>query len=283
MTSLPPPTVPTAAAPLGTGLRAKILRKRRIRFQMIRTVFALMLREIATTYGRSAGGYLWAIAEPVAGVALLTFVFSLTLMRPALGDNFAMFYATGLLPFTFYFDLSQRLSGAIRFSRPLLAYPTVSYSEALIARLLLNVVTNVTIYGIIFIGIDKIYGLNTPWKLEPLAMSILITTILAAGIGTLNCYLTMEFPVWERIWSILSRPMFLISGVFFTYEMMPSAAKAVLWWNPLIHSVALTRDAAYGSYDASYVSPLYVVTVGMVTLFFGLLLLSRHYRRLLEN
>jgi len=250
---------------------------------MARTVVALMLREISTTYGRSAGGYLWAIAEPVGGVALLTFVFSMTFMRPALGDNFAMFYATGLLPFTFYHDLSSRLSGAIRFSRPLLAYPTVSFSEALIARLILNVLTNVTIYGIIFVGIDWLYQLHTPWSLPPLATSILITTVLAAGIGTLNCYLTMEFPIWERIWSILSRPMFLISGIFFTYEMMPPAAKAILWWNPLIHSVALTRDAAYGTYDASYASPLYVLTVGLVTLFFGLLLLSRHYRRLIEN
>ena len=35
----------------------------------------LALREIATTYGRSPGGYVWALADPILGVALLTLVF----------------------------------------------------------------------------------------------------------------------------------------------------------------------------------------------------------------
>ena len=42
---------------------------------MARTVVALMLREIATTYGRSPGGYVWALADPILGIALLTLVF----------------------------------------------------------------------------------------------------------------------------------------------------------------------------------------------------------------
>ena len=45
--------------------------RKRPRFQMGRTVVALMLREMATTYGRSAGGYAWAILDPVLGVTLL--------------------------------------------------------------------------------------------------------------------------------------------------------------------------------------------------------------------
>ena len=49
---------------------------------MPRIVMALMLREMATTYGRSAGGYLWAILEPILGIALLSVIFSLALARP---------------------------------------------------------------------------------------------------------------------------------------------------------------------------------------------------------
>ena len=49
---------------------------------MPRTVVALILREMATTYGRSAGGYVWAILEPVLGVALLSVVFGMALDIP---------------------------------------------------------------------------------------------------------------------------------------------------------------------------------------------------------
>ena len=53
---------------------------------MGRTVLALMLREMATTYGRSAGGYLWAILDPVLGIALLSVLFSLALRHPPRAD-----------------------------------------------------------------------------------------------------------------------------------------------------------------------------------------------------
>lgn len=268
--------------------RPRVLRRPRrgraqVRFRMLRTVVALMLREMATTYGRSAGGYLWAVAEPVAGIALLTFIFSMTFERPALGDNFALFYATGYLPFMLYNDVAGKVGHAIPFSRPLLAYPSVTFADALIARLLLTVLTQVVIFALILGGIALIYGLDIPWNLPSLATGIAVTALLGAGIGTLNGYLFLEFPVWERAWAIASRPLFLISGVLFTYQMMPPQAQAVLWWNPLIHSVGLVRDGVYGTYDAWYVSVGFVAAVGLVTLFFGLLLLSRHYQRLIER
>ena len=60
-------------------------------FRFVRTILALILREMSTTYGRSAGGYIWAVLEPAAGIALLAFAFSLALRAPSLGTNFALF------------------------------------------------------------------------------------------------------------------------------------------------------------------------------------------------
>jgi capsular polysaccharide transport system permease protein len=39
----------------------------------MRTIVALIMREMATSYGRSPGGYIWAIAEPVAGIVWCPF------------------------------------------------------------------------------------------------------------------------------------------------------------------------------------------------------------------
>ena len=41
------------------------------RFATVRTSVALMLREMVTTYGRSPGGYIWAVVEPVAAATAL--------------------------------------------------------------------------------------------------------------------------------------------------------------------------------------------------------------------
>lgn len=257
--------------------------RKRPRFQMGRTVMALMLREMATTYGRSAGGYLWAILDPVLGVALLSILFSFALRSPPIGENFALFYASGYLPFAMFNSLSQKISRSVQFSRPFMSYPCVTFMDTLIARLVLNGLTDMVVMAIIVVGIIVIYDLPFWVDTGMLGLTLSLTILLSAGIGTLNCFIMTSFPIYERVWSIITRPLFLISGVFFTYDAMPSLAREVLWYNPLIHLVGMTRKSLYPTYGGEYISMSYVALIGLVTLFFGLLLLVRHFKRLMES
>ncbi|SDK62837.1 ABC transporter permease [Paracoccus chinensis] len=253
-------------------------------FRMVRTVAALILREIATTYGRSPGGYVWALADPILGVALLTLVFQHALgnTNPLLGTSFPLFYASGYLPFQMYHDISNKTAQSLRFSRPLLAYPAVTFVDALIARLILNGVLHVIVFTVLVGGIAIVQRIPLVLDVGVVLHALGLTVLLGGGIGTLNCFLIMRFPVWERAWSILTRPLFLMSGIFFTYELMPSVVRDVLWWNPVLHLVGLMRRGIYGVYPADYVNEGYVVTLSLILLVSGLLLLWRRYRDLLE-
>ena len=126
-------------------------------FPSARTIIALVLREMATTYGRSPGGYLWTILEPVAGIALLTLAFSFTFLNPPIGSNFAIFYATVMVPFVAYLDMSAKIAGSIQFSKPLLTYPRVTFADALIGRFLTNGLTQLLSAYIIFTGMLLIF------------------------------------------------------------------------------------------------------------------------------
>ena len=119
----------------------------------LRAITALILREVATAQGRVAGGYLWAVAEPVAAVALLSVVFAMAFAAPPLGQSFALFYATGYLPFMLHADLAQKIGVALRFSRPLLSYPAISWIDAILARFLLNLLTQAVIIVVVLGGL----------------------------------------------------------------------------------------------------------------------------------
>lgn len=237
---------------------------------------------MSTTYGRTSLGYVWALLEPVAGIFLLTLVFSVAFASPPIGTNFALFYASGLLPFMIYTSLSNKISTAMRFSQPLLFYPGVTFVDTLLARLILNSMTELVVFFIVISGI--IYGfhveviLNIPELVLGLAMAI----CLATGVGTLNCFLLTIFPVWERTWAILNRPMFIISCVLFPWDLVPMPYKDWLWWNPITQVIGQVRSGIYATYDGSYVSPLYVFGVSAVLLVAGLVLLER-YRSYLIN
>lgn len=250
---------------------------------MPRVVLALMLREMSTTYGRSALGYLWAILEPAGGILLLTLVFSQALRAPAIGTNFPLFFASGLLPFMAYQTISQKIAVSLRFSRPLLFYPSVTYIDAMLARFLLNAMTQLLIGGVVIGGIIWLYDVDVILDVPVIVTGFCMALSLGAGIGTLNCYLLSVYPVWERAWAILNRPLFLLSCIFFVFDSIPQPYQNWLWWNPLVHCVGEVRTGVYATYDGTYVSRLYVFAVAGVTLMFGLLLLRRYHRDIIND
>ena len=242
---------------------------------------ALLLREMSTTYGRSPGGYVWAVLEPAAGIALLTFVFSLAFNSPPLGSNFPIFYATGILPYTMYVQMNTRLMVSIWFSKPLLQYPAVSFIDAIISRALLCLMTQIMVFYLVVAAILLMYDPQVTIDAPLVALSLTMAASFGAGIGVLNCLLISVFPVWQRIWNILHRPMFIISGIFFLFESIPEPYRSILWFNPLIHVIGVMRKAFYPTYDANYVSAAYVFALALICLVIGLFFLRRWHKDLL--
>ena len=259
------------------------LRSAQASFPTIRAVLALILREMSTTYGRSPGGYVWAILEPAAGIALLTLIFSAGFRNPPLGTSFALFYAAGMFPFLMYNELSMKLGNTIQFSRVLLTYPRVTFVDALIARLSLGVFTQLMVHFIMIGGIVYFLSSNTALDFLKITLAYLMVIALAAGIGTLNSFLTLAYPLWQTAWAITTRPLFLISGIFFTFETVPKPYSDWLWFNPLVHIIGLMRDGFYPFYHPNYVSVGYVMGIGTVTGLSGLFLLHHYHREILDK
>lgn len=248
----------------------------RRRFRTFRSVFALILREMATTYGRSPGGYIWAVLEPVAAIALLSFAFSLAFRAPTLGISFPMFYATGYLPFMMFLDVSIKSAGAIRFSRPLLNFGALTWFDVVLARFLLNLFTHLLTAVVVITGLLLAFETRTSLYMPAIFNALGTAAILAAGVGLTNAYLFLAFPAWERIWQVATRPLFIMSGVFFIFEDVPQDVRHFLWFNPLFHVTGEMRRGFYPTYAADYVAPEFVVALGLGLALFGMLLLSRH-------
>ncbi|MFD0982093.1 ABC transporter permease [Tropicimonas aquimaris] len=254
-------------------------------FKTARTVLALMMREMQTTYGRSPGGYIWAILEPVGAIAMFTLVIAvgLKIRTPSLGSNFPLFYATGFLPFSLAMSTARKISSSLRYSRSLLQYPGVQFTDAIIARFLLNFLTQLMVFFILMVGIHVLFDLSTIRDVPAIAMSLVLAAIFGLGIGTMNAFLFSISPLWDSAWGILTRPLLLLSCVLYIFEEVPWQYQDVLWYNPLVHIIGMMRRGFFATYDATYASPVYVLGVGMVFLVLGLLFLYRFHRDILNR
>lgn len=254
-----------------------------IHISSLRSILALVLREMSSTYGRAPGGYLWTILEPVLGIAFMSYIFSLGFRTPRLGDNFAIFFATGFLPFYMTILIATNVAQAVNYSKALLNYPMVSYMDAIIARLILTTSNQLLVNIILLFGIVSVWETRTVFQVDRALLAYSMVIVIGFSLGVFNCFFITRFQLYQRIYSIATRPLFLASGVIFLYESMPRVLQNVVWYNPLMHATGELRGAFYLQYEAKYVTPVYVFSVSMIFCLLGFILLHRYHRDMVEH
>ena len=253
------------------------------RFKSLRVIAALMLRELESSDSRTSLGFLWAFIDPIATITLMSVVFGVISRSPPIGDNFPLFYLTGIVPFGLYAALASKSAGALRFSRSLLSFPSVKPIDAIMARFLLNFFIEIIVFLVLTFVIIYFWSLNPHIKPLLVIQSLLLAAALGLGLGCFNAVLFLLVPTYDNLWSIVTRPIMLASGVLIPIDSIPEPYATWLWWNPILHGVGAVRGGFYDVYDAYYVSPAYVLFVAMSCLTLGLLFLRAHHREILSN
>ncbi len=201
---------------------------------------------------------------------------------PSLGTSFVLFYASGYLPFLFYSTLQAHVQQALTYSRPLLVFPAVSWVDAVAARFVLNTVTGLAVVAIVLGGLALTTGevrIHAPGQM---LFALILAALLGLGLGVANCLLVGLFPLWGQVWSIISRPLFLVAGVIFVMEDLPAGIQEWLFFTPWIHITGQFRAGLYAGYEASYVSVPLVVMWALVPLAPGLAFLQKHRNTILQ-
>lgn len=247
-----------------------------------RAIGALVIREMITRYGRSWGGYIWAVLEPLGVILVLSLAFSQVVNTPAIGNSFVLFYATGYVPFHFFLETATNTGNSVAVNRSLLQLPLVTALDVVLSRFLLSLLTLVLVAVIIFSAMLLIIEDEVRLALGQLGLAMGAGAIFGLGVGSVNAVVFEFVPAWRNIWGIISRPLFLISGVFFTLEDLPEGIQRYLIWNPLIHVVGEARKGFYPNYDGEYVVIGFPLLAGAFLFAIGGGLLIRHRSRFAE-
>ena len=240
-----------------------------------RIVSALLIREMASRFGNKPGGYVWAFLEPAGYVMLMTVVFGAITHAPALGDSFPLFFATGYIAFHFYHATLGYIGGALGGNKALLNYPNLAPIDTVVARFVLQMFTNGFVAVAVFLLIIQFEMRTTPninWA--PLLHAATLGGLMALGVGMSNTVLFLRFPFYESVYGIVSRPLMLVSGIFFIPDGLPPPYRDIVLINPLIHLVTLFRTGFYPEYRATSLDLGYLHAVVVVSLFSGMLLFS---------
>jgi capsular polysaccharide transport system permease protein len=246
------------------------------------SVHAFLLREMKNQYGRFRLGYFWAFVEPGAIVAVLT-VLHAGLMgagQTIYGEHPVVFFVFGAVPFFLFANCVTRAQGVCESHKGLFNYRQIRPVDVILARCLID--------ALLMIGVLLTFLLGWLWLghqlhiEDPLRLLVALGSLLVLGmsLGLVFEVLGTVFNDLKRIFNIAMRPLFFISGLFFTMEMVPEAQRALLAWNPVLHCVDHARDAVLPGYESPG-SLAYVWICNAVLLFTGLASYRRYQYQLL--
>ncbi|MBV8121279.1 MAG: ABC transporter permease [Alphaproteobacteria bacterium] len=245
-----------------------------------RVIYALIIRETRTRFGDSTLGYGWALLEPTLHIVMLSLVFAVLMHgRPPIGTQFFIFYYTGIIPYHIFVHSSSAMTYAVTANGSLLQLPVVGTFDVIMARGLLELVTDILVAGILLAGFGAIGWGALPDDLGGLAAATAAVWVLGCGFGFINAVVNVFVKSWDKIWAQLTRILYFCSGIFYVPGMMPDWIRDRLAWNPVLHAVDWFRAAFFADYMPHWLDRSYLVAVAGAVLLAGLTLeraLRRH-------
>lgn len=236
----------------------------------LRVIGALVLRETRSRFGRSQLGYLWAIAEPLGYVIVMSLLISTIGRHVPFGNDAALFFATGILPYFLFSKLVGSVSAAFDANEALLTYPIVKPIDTLLARGALEIATSALVMIVMFTGLTIVNQTPVPASMHVLAVAMIGLALFGFGVGTLNAVVGRTFNSWRQIYDTITRPLMLVSAVFFPLDSLPTELRDAVAMIPVAHGVELFRVGYYAGYRSTALDAGYLLAAGLVLSLVGL-------------
>ena len=245
-------------------------------------IFALFVREIRTGFNDKLG-LSWAVVSPIA------FIFMLSFVRDRLGGGLThsiptfVFMAYGMIFIQTFLQTLSACSNSIKKNQSLFAFRQVKPISAVLAAGIFELLVKVfVIMGILFV----MFLMGIEIKIDDPLMLLIYTVSLwwlATMLGMLFALGIMYIPEVNKIQGLLTRPLFFLSGVFFSIQDIPREYWPYLNWNPILHAIELSRYAAYTSYGNEGVSSKFFFSVLLVTTFITLSCYHSYWRQAISR
>lgn len=241
-------------------------------------LYFLVERELKGRYSRSPIGVLSAIAEPLAVLMILTVVFTYVKMRNVvLGDYILLFFATGYLPLHCFKAGASSAFTAFARNRKLLYISKFAPLYLFITGGAVSLFIMSALMALITLGFMLLFSVDAPKNISLCLAVFVMNNIMGISMGAINTCIATRFPYWVTIFSILTAPLLILSGIFYTAASINKGALRFLQWNPFFHSTELMRENFFYGYTSPIFSwPYYG---GSVLVLFCIGLLAERFGR----
>jgi len=208
-------------------------------------LYFLTWRDVKVRYKQTALGAAWAIIQPLFTMIIFTIFFGNLAKVPSDGIPYPIFAYAALLPWTFFSNAITSSGNSLVGSAHLITkvcFPRMIIPGAAVAAGLIDLMVA---FGILII-LMIYYGVGATWNLLMLPALIILTTLLAIGVG-----------MWTSALNVKYRDI--------RYA-LPFAIQLLMFATPIIYPVSLVPERWLWAFN---LNPLTGIIEGFRASFFG--------------
>ncbi|WP_108663107.1 ABC transporter permease [Acuticoccus kandeliae] len=223
-----------------------------------RIFYTLAVRDIQMKHRESPIGVLSGLLEPLAQILIMTLVFTAIRLRTAdMGDFVLIFLMTGILPISCFRNIVSGAEMGFNKMRKSLALPQLRPMDLIFGGALANWVMIAALFVSITMFFKIVYNTDSPENLTLAMIPLIGNMIIGIGIAAINLVIKSWFPFWARLFAVMTAPLSVMSGMFYTAESMPTKIQNILYWNPFMHSTELCRMFFFPEFTSTFFDPYY--------------------------
>lgn len=223
-----------------------------------RVIWALILREILTRYGRHNIGFLWLFVEPMLFTLGVTALWTATKAVHGSSLPIVAFAITGYSSVLLWRNMPARCIRALEPNLGLLYHRNVRPFDIYFSRLLLEAAGA----GISFVFLVLFFHFIGWLVLPEDALKVIAAWLMLAWFGTgLALFLGALSETWEmveKLWHPTAYLLFPLSGAAFVVSALPVQAQHYVLLLPMVHGVEFLREGYFGSQITAHYSLAYM-------------------------
>lgn len=226
---------------------------------MGRVIYALLMREVLTRFGRHNIGFMWLFVAPMIFTLGVAGLWSFIRAHHQSPIPIVPFAVTGYSSVLLWRNMPGRCVSAIEPNLALMYHRYVRVIDVFAARIILEAAgatTSFLILGIFFISLGV---MDPPQDLLLVIAGWFMLAWFGAALALTVGALSIRTEVVERIWHPVTYILFPLSGAGFMLDWLPQYMRDILTWLPMIHGVEMLRDGYFGNvvrthYDVGYMA-----------------------------
>lgn len=220
-------------------------------------VGALLMRELASRFGRENLGFVWLFLEPALLGGVIGLVHHLTGHGLPGGIDVFSFWVLGYIPYFLFRAVVNRAPVAIVSNQSLLYHRRVTILDVMVSR---NLLEGAAVLGAMAAFILALGAVNGTWPEQPakIVAGMALMLGLAHGISMLVAAGAVYSEMFDRLTHLVTYLSLPVLGAFYMVFWLPTELQEAALWIPTVHCFELVRNGQFGdavptTYDIPYV------------------------------